>query len=60
MDFFRCNNIEISDVVAIGCDGTAVNTGHKRGVIRLLEENLKDHCTGLYVFSTQTNCLCDT
>lgn len=30
-----------SSLVAIGCDGTAVNTGHKNGVIALLEKHLK-------------------
>lgn len=30
----------LSNVLAIGCDGTAVNTGPKGGVIRLLEEKL--------------------
>ena len=28
-------------LVAIGCDGTAVNTGHKNGVIVSLEKHLK-------------------
>lgn len=28
-------------LVAVGCDGTNVNTGHKGGVIRLLEKDLK-------------------
>lgn len=31
----------MSAVVAAGCDGTAVNTRFKRGVVRLLEENMK-------------------
>lgn len=30
-----------SDLVAIGCDGTVVNTGNKNGVIRMLELYLK-------------------
>ena len=29
-----------SSLVAVGCDGTAVNTGHKSGVIVLLEKHL--------------------
>jgi len=41
MDFLHENNFDLIDVVAIGCDGTAVNTGHKNGVIRLLEEKLE-------------------
>ncbi len=28
------------EIIAVGCDGTVVNTGHKGGVIRLLEEEL--------------------
>ncbi|ESN99324.1 hypothetical protein HELRODRAFT_162847 [Helobdella robusta] len=30
-----------SSLVAIGCDGTAVNTGHKNEAIVLLEKHLK-------------------
>ena len=32
--------ISIGEVTAIGCDGTAVNTGRNGGVIKLLEEHL--------------------
>lgn len=35
------NNIDISNLKMIGCDGTAVNTGRKSGVIRILETRLK-------------------
>ena len=41
MEFLHYNNFDLNDVVAIGCDGTAVNTGCKREVIRLLEEKLE-------------------
>ena len=41
MEFLHYNNFDLNDVVAIGCDGTAVNTGCKSGVIRLLEEKLE-------------------
>lgn len=34
---FLEKNIDISEVQAIGCDGTAVNTGYKNGIIRQLE-----------------------
>lgn len=34
-------NVNLANLVAIGCDGTAVNTGHKGGVIRNLEIHLK-------------------
>jgi hypothetical protein len=33
-------NISLNDTVAIGCDGTVVNTGKYGGVIRLLEKRL--------------------
>lgn len=41
MDFFYFNDIRTNDVIAIGCDGTAVNTGNKGGIICLLEEKLE-------------------
>lgn len=41
MDYFQSNDIDTSQVVAIGCDGTAVNTGQKGGIIRQIEEKLK-------------------
>ena len=34
------SNLNISELAAIGCDGTNVNTGKSGGVIRLLEEKL--------------------
>ncbi|KAK4883922.1 hypothetical protein RN001_000193 [Aquatica leii] len=37
---FLEKNINISEVQAIGCDGTAVNTGHKNGILRQLELSL--------------------
>jgi hypothetical protein len=40
MDFFHSMNIDTSGVIAVGCDGTAVNTGKNNGIIRLLEEKL--------------------
>ena len=41
MECLYYNNFDLNDVVAIGCDGTAVNTGRKSGVMRLLEEKLE-------------------
>lgn len=35
------NSIQTKDLEVIGCDGTAVNTGIKGGVIRLLEEHFE-------------------
>ena len=34
------NHIQDNSIIAVGCDGTAVNTGPKGGAIRLLELNL--------------------
>ena len=34
------NDIDLKDLVAIGCDGTAVNTGEKGGAIRMIEVKL--------------------
>ena len=39
-NFLRDNNVQTDDLMAIGCDGTNVNTGAHRGVIRLLEKRL--------------------
>lgn len=41
VSFLQTNNIDIQHLLAVGCDGTAVNTGKKGGVIRLLEEHIK-------------------
>ena len=41
MDFFSERDIDLKDIIAIGCDGTAVNTGSKGGIIRVLEENIQ-------------------
>lgn len=40
MDFLHENDICTKDLIAVGCDGTNVNTGIKGGTIRLLEETL--------------------
>lgn len=39
-DYFQAKEIPIQNVVAIGCDGTAVNTGSTGGIIRLMEKQL--------------------
>lgn len=41
IDFLQSKNINTNEMIAIGCDGTAVNTGKNGGVIRLLEQNLE-------------------
>lgn len=37
-DFTNHKTINTSELQAVGCDGTAVNTGRKNGVISLLEQ----------------------
>ena len=39
--FLSLNNIATDQIVAVGCDGTNVNTGEESGVIRLLELELE-------------------
>lgn len=39
IDFLETNNISTSDIVAIGCDGTVVNTDFRTGVIRQIKEH---------------------
>src|SRR6476469_7563635 len=41
IDFLYTNCTSLSDIVAVGCDGTNVTTGRVGGTIRLLEEELK-------------------
>ncbi|KAL4084226.1 hypothetical protein QTP88_028052 [Uroleucon formosanum] len=41
INFLETNNIVTSDIVAIGCDGTVVNTGFRTKVIWQIEEHLK-------------------
>jgi len=38
VNFIATKNIDTQKFVAVGCDGTAVNTGIKGGAIRLLEK----------------------
>jgi hypothetical protein len=33
--------LSINSLIAVGCDGTAVNTGRKGGIIKILEESLQ-------------------
>lgn len=39
--YLQKNNFDVNDLLAVGCDGTAINTGKTGGVIRLLEEHIK-------------------
>ena len=36
-NFLETNSISTDDIVVVGCDGTAVNTGRKGGVIHMVE-----------------------
>lgn len=40
LSYLYNNSIDLHHLLAIGCDGTVVNTGSYGGVIRLLEEHL--------------------
>ena len=39
--YLKSRNVDTSTIKAAGCDGTAVNTGNKAGIIRLLEVTLE-------------------
>ena len=41
LDALKSKSIDLEKIQAIGCDGTAVNTGVKKGVIRILETTLE-------------------
>lgn len=40
-DYFSKHEKSLSDLLAIGCDGTNVNVGKYGGIIRLLEKQIK-------------------
>ena len=40
-DFLTENGVSANNIVAVGCDGTNINTGRNGGVIRLLEDYCK-------------------
>lgn len=42
-----------SNILAVGCDGTAVKNDPKSGTIKLLEEKFNDRCNGLFTY-----CIC--
>lgn len=44
-DYLTENGISVDNIVAVGCDGTNVNTGRNGGVLRLLEVYLKKTLT---------------
>ena len=40
-NFLKTNSISTEEIVAVGCDGTAVNTGRKGGVLHMVEMRLQ-------------------
>ncbi|GBM27352.1 hypothetical protein AVEN_120941-1 [Araneus ventricosus] len=57
LNFFVSNNMQLNGLTVIGCDGTNVNTGHKRGFIRLMELASIDHYNGEFVCFKQRSFL---
>ncbi|GBL63594.1 hypothetical protein AVEN_232356-1 [Araneus ventricosus] len=53
--FFGTNNMQLNGITVM--DGTNVNTGHKGGIIRLMELASIDHYNGEFVCSKQMNYL---
>ncbi|GBM01885.1 hypothetical protein AVEN_219003-1 [Araneus ventricosus] len=49
LNFFASNNLQLNGLTVIGCDGTNVNTGHRGGIIRLIELASIDHYSGEFV-----------
>ncbi|GBM51066.1 hypothetical protein AVEN_123877-1 [Araneus ventricosus] len=49
LNFFVSNNTQLNGLTVIGCDGTSLNTGHKEGIIRLMELASIDHYNGEFV-----------
>lgn len=41
-------NVDCKQLVAIGCDGTAINTGWKNGIIHNIEVKVECFINGLY------------
>ncbi|GBL98975.1 hypothetical protein AVEN_227492-1 [Araneus ventricosus] len=57
LNFFVSNNMQLNGLTLIGCDGTNVNTGHKGGIIRLMELASIDHYSGAFVCFKQMSYL---
>ena len=41
VQYLKEKKVAVDSVRVVGCDGTSVNTGHKGGVMRLLEEHFE-------------------
>ncbi|GBM85931.1 hypothetical protein AVEN_97551-1 [Araneus ventricosus] len=57
LNFFVSHNIQLNGLTIFGCDGTNVNTGHKEGIIRLMELVSIDHYNGEFVCCKQMSYL---
>ncbi|GBM67613.1 hypothetical protein AVEN_44759-1 [Araneus ventricosus] len=55
LNFFVSNNMQLNGLIVNGCDGT--NTGHKGGIIRLMELASIYHYSGAFVFFKQMSYL---
>ena len=60
VNFSEDNGVSMESLVAIGCDGTNVNTGSKGGLITLMENIWGGHFTGPFVCCMRMSYLCDT
>ncbi|GBN20925.1 hypothetical protein AVEN_90352-1 [Araneus ventricosus] len=49
LNLFGTHNMRLNGITVIGCDGTNVNTGHKGGIILLMELASIDHYNGEFV-----------
>lgn len=59
LNFCEIKDIFFDNLIAIGRDGTAVNTSSKRGVVISSKNISVNRCLGLFACCTVTNCLCD-
>ena len=50
MDFIADNVVDTSNIVAVGCDGTVINTLQNGGFIRLMEQKL---CCNIWMDAQQ-------
>uniref|UniRef100_A0A2S2QQI7 DUF4371 domain-containing protein n=1 Tax=Sipha flava TaxID=143950 RepID=A0A2S2QQI7_9HEMI len=57
--YLENKNVDFKQLIAIGCDETATNTGWKIGVIHNIEVKLGHLCSGLYSWCILTNFLID-
>lgn len=51
LEFFEKEDVDLGDLLAVGSDGTAVNTGSNMGIIRQMEVHLKKTLTVVNLFA---------